>query len=76
MVKDAADQIELARFRRNLLDASEAQLRALVSTTIDELIDLLRAVAPGNYGVEMAAALSAELHRRSHVQRAPMVGSA
>ena len=73
---DRAEAEELARFRRNLMTASDAQLRALTGTTIDELIDLVRAVAPGNYGVEMAAALSAELHRRGQSQRAPMVGTA
>ncbi len=73
---DSDEVKELGRFRLRLLDATDAQLRALVGTTIDELIDLVRAVSPGNYGVEMAAALSAELHRRTQVQRAPMVGTA
>lgn len=72
---DNAEAEELVRFRRSLLTATDSQIRALVGTTIDELIDLVRAVAPGNYGVEMAAALSAELHRRSQAQRAPMVGN-
>jgi hypothetical protein len=73
---DSDEASELARFRRNLMNASESELRAIVGTTLDEIIDLARAVAPGNYGVEMAAALSAELHRRGQVQRAPMVGTA
>ncbi len=73
---DSDEVKELGRFRLRLLDATDAQLRALVGTSIDELIDLVRAVSPGHYGVEMAAALSAELHRRTQVQRAPMVGTA
>lgn len=79
MASGAAD--ELGKFRRNLERASSDALMAVVGTTLDELIDLLRALGVGSeMGIEMAAALSAELHKRNAAatvaQRSPMVGSA
>jgi hypothetical protein len=76
---DSGGPEELARLRRNLLAASADQLEAITIATLDEMIDLVRAFARGNPGVEAAAAVSAELHRRRQSNRptyAATVGNA
>lgn len=70
---------ELGKFRRNIERAELPELAAIVAVTLDELIDLIRRLGVGrDIGVEMAAALSAELHKRnpSIARRSPMVGTA
>lgn len=51
-------------FRRFLDRASLAELSTVAATTLDSLIEVLRGIDRGGTGVEMAAALAAELHKR------------
>jgi hypothetical protein len=69
---------ELARFARNLARSELADLVPVIATTLDELIDSFRSMGGGGVGVELAAAVSAELHKRNATiaQRSPMVGTA
>jgi len=63
---------ELGKFRRSIGLAE-------LATALDELIDLARSVGVGgDLAVEMAAALSAELHKRrpAQLRPSPMVGTA
>lgn len=67
---------ELGKFRRNIARADLCDLSPVIATTLDEVIDLFRSLGMGtDLAVEMAAALSAELHRR-HATLTTMVGSA
>jgi len=70
---------ELGKFRRNIERAEMLDLGPVIANVLDELIDVVRSVGAGRHvGVELAAALSAELHRRNAAMRATptMVGSA
>lgn len=69
---------ELGRFRRNIAGLPLADLAPVIALSLDELIDTLRRLGGGNLGIEMAAALAAELHKRAAapVLRAARVGSA
>lgn len=70
---------ELGKFRRNIESAELLDLVPVIAAALDELIDVVRALGAGRHvGVELAAALSAELHRRNVAMRATptMVGTA
>lgn len=72
---DTAEAEELGKFRRNLQRCSLAELAPIVASVLDECIEVLRGVVPGSpLSVEMAAALSAELHKR-HVEAIPQPSS-
>jgi len=68
----------LGRFRANLARASLEQLAPIVASSLDDLIQLARLIDRSNLGVEMAAAVAAELHKRflPHTPVAPVVGNA
>ena len=68
----------LGRFRANLARATFEQLGPIVASSLDDLIGLARLVDGSNVGIEMAAAVSAELHRRFRRPSpvAPLVGNA
>jgi len=70
---------ELGKFRRSIGLAELPELAPIIATALDELIDLARSVGVGgDLAVEMAAALSAELHKRrpAQLRPSPMVGTA
>jgi len=69
---------ELGRFRRAIANATADQLAPILLATLDELINVVRGLPASGTGVEMAAALSAELHKRASAARvyAPVVGNA
>lgn len=72
---------ELGRFRRNLEGIDDRALLAIVAGVVDDAVGLLRAVPGGaRLPIEMAAAVAAELHRRTQptpaAVRAPKVGHA
>jgi len=74
-----AEAEELGKFRRNIERAELIDLGPVIANTLDELIDVVRSLGAGRHvGVEMAAALSAELHRRAAFMRTTptMVGTA
>lgn len=73
-----AEAEELGRFRRSIDGIELEKLAPVIATTLDEMILLLRRIDPGNYGVEVAAALAAELHKRNGppLVLAPTVGNA
>jgi hypothetical protein len=75
---DNAEAEILGRFRANVAGASLERLAPIVASSLDDLIQLARLVDRSNLGVEMAAALSAELHKRfaPHGPVAPVVGNA
>lgn len=75
---NAADAEELATLARNLAVATDDQIRRLSATAIDDLIDLVRGIAGSSFGVEAAAAIAAELHKRNQAQPivpSPVVGN-
>jgi hypothetical protein len=71
---DNGEADELGRFRRFLASAQLAELAIVMAGSLDACIDLIRKLGASNVGVEMAAALSAELHKRNAppTVRAPM----
>lgn len=75
---DNGEAEELGKFRRLIDGADLARLVPIIATSLDEMIVILRRVEPGNYGVEVAAALAAELHKRNQplATYAPTVGNA
>lgn len=75
MTSDEAQQ--LAKFRRAIAHADAAQLLPIIGDLIDNLIDLVRGIGTtSGIGVEMLAAVSAELHRRRvRTVYAPVVGN-
>jgi len=72
---DAAAE-ELGKFRRNLECADEQQLGLITMTVLDECIDTIRRLYGGSAEIELAAAVSAELHKRAIAERSPRVGRA
>lgn len=76
---NVADAEELATLARNLAVATDDQIRRMSAVAIDDLIDLVRSIAGTSFGVEAAAAIAAELHKRNNAAptlRAPTVGNA
>lgn len=77
MVTEEAEQ--LGRFRRLLESATLETLVPIIASVLDDCVDVLRELpSPSPLPVEMAAAVSAELHRRHTVPtlRAPTIGTA
>lgn len=58
---------ELGRFRRLIATADLSKLSPMIASVLDDYVDLVRGLGRGrsNTSVEMAAALSAELHKRN-----------
>lgn len=56
---------ELGKLRRKLEGLALGDLTRIAASTLDELIDVCRQLGPGNIGLETAAAVSAELHKRN-----------
>jgi hypothetical protein len=67
---------ELGKFRRNLECADEQHLGLITMTVLDECIDVIRRLCGGSAEIELAAAVSAELHKRAVAERSPRVGTA
>lgn len=73
----SAEAEELGTFRRNLELADQQHLSLITVTVLDECIDVIRRLGGGSVELELAAAVSAELHRRATIaQRSLMVGTA
>ena len=76
---DSGEAETVARLRKSLERATDGQLTAIATATLDELIDLVRQLVGSHVGVETAAAVSAELHKRRALgdrpTYAPVVGN-
>lgn len=78
---DPAEASQLGAFRRLIERADTEALLPLVGVVIDDLVDMMR-IIPGasKLAIEMAAAVSAEIHRRHQptipAQHAKRVGTA
>lgn len=68
---------ELGRFRARIERAELPDLTPIIASLLDDYVDLIRGLGRGrsNTSVEMAAAMSAELHKRNLTTRAAQVGN-
>jgi hypothetical protein len=74
-----AEVEELVAFTKTIAQATLEQLTPIIIISLDGMIDALRMAAPRAPALEIAAALSAELHKRQQrppVAWAPIVGNA
>jgi hypothetical protein len=62
---------ELGRFRRRLAEADLEEFFPVIAGVIDESVDLLRGHFGSSFGIEMLAAVAAELHRRADIIQTP-----
>ena len=63
---DNAAAEELGLFRARIAQAHLRELLPIITTVLDDCIDILRVLpGPTSPAVEMLAALAAELHRRN-----------